>query len=254
MVALSSCFKSLQLHASKAQPCNQGHLPDHFVPWHHKSSYLAQEKNKWPWLGAQQLSKWVPLWDFLLLQTVPSALFVVWNFDGCGSSSFSRVWCWCQHVPTTSARRPLRVFSALSWQRLHCALGKIFPCAFSAPFNTSEILWSCCGWCISSFHKVIFAACALHAMVSSTRFWTSPFSGFAIGMCSKGHFPSSFWISIVWLQGLWGKKPVGVFVGLMIENCPFWRGRRSFECGSARCMQCNVRGSWAYVSWVAVYL
>lgn len=59
-------------------------------------------------------------------------------------------------------RRKQATVYLLLWvgSRLRGALRRVFPCVFPAPSNTSEILGSCCGCCISSSHKVVFAACA----------------------------------------------------------------------------------------------
>lgn len=160
MVALSSCLKSLQLHASKAQPCNQSHLPDHFVPWHHKSSYLAQEKNKWRWWELSsypsgyccEISSCFKLRPVLCLLCEILMAVLLPPSAGCDAGA---------SMSPSPAQAGHCVYLLL-WvgSRLRGALRRVFPCVFPAPSNTSEILGSCCGCCISSSHKVVFAACA----------------------------------------------------------------------------------------------
>lgn len=144
MVALSSCLKSLQLHASKAQPCNQSHLPDHFVPWHHKSSYLAQEKNKWRWWELSsypsgyccEISSCFKLRPVLCLLCEILMAVLLPPSAGCDAGA---------SMSPSPAQAGHCVFAALSWQQVAWCTQEGISMCLSSPFqhkwNLGELLW-----------------------------------------------------------------------------------------------------------------
>lgn len=89
-------------------------------------------------------------------------------------------------------------------------------CLFSLFYhNTSEILWSCCGWYEFSSNKHIFATRGFHAIIFPTRF-ESMLSAFMLQACiPEGLFLHLFEFCLLGFTAF-DKKPVGGFMGLMM--------------------------------------